>query len=77
MTDMLLETPTPLLDDIAHDPEDCKHLVDQHKNECNVTEARVLGIEMVALCGYKWIPSKDPEPLPMCQACSKIMAAMP
>lgn len=73
---MLLENPTPVLDD-TNDPENSKHIVDQHANKCNVTEARILGIEMTALCGFKWIPCRDPEPLPMCQACSKILESYP
>lgn len=73
---MLLEQHMPVLNE-TKDPEDCKHIVDQHANKCNVTEAIVLGIELVALCGYKWIPGRDPDPLPMCVPCSKILAAIP
>lgn len=34
--------------------------------------ARVRGLEVVALCGYRWIPRKDPDAYPACEACFKI-----
>ena len=27
------------------------------------------GQEITALCGYKWVPSRDPEKLPICPQC--------
>lgn len=73
---MLLEDPTPLLDD-TDNPEDHKHIVNQWENKMNITEAQVLGVEIVAICGYKWIPYRNPDPLPMCPSCKAIMEAMP
>ncbi len=37
-----------------------------------VLEARVMGTPIEALCGYKWVPSKDPQRLPVCPACLEI-----
>jgi len=37
-----------------------------------VLEARVHGLEIEALCGHRWIPSKDPEQLPVCAPCLEI-----
>lgn len=37
-----------------------------------VTEARVMGTPIEALCGFVWVPSKDPKRLPMCEACKEI-----
>jgi hypothetical protein len=34
-----------------------------------VTRAYVLGEPIVALCGKKWVPSRDPDGLPICPAC--------
>ena len=31
--------------------------------------ARLLGEEIVALCGYKWIPVRNPEKYPVCKTC--------
>lgn len=37
-----------------------------------VLEARVLGTVIEALCGYRWVPSKDPQRLPICPECASI-----
>lgn len=38
-----------------------------------VAEAYVMGTEVTALCGYRWVPSRDPAGLPVCPDC-KAMA---
>ena len=42
-----------------------------------ITEARVMGLEVEALCGYRWIPARDPEKYPVCEACRDILSNMP
>ena len=37
-----------------------------------VMEARIYGIPIEALCGYVWVPSRDPKTLPMCEECKSI-----
>ncbi len=37
-----------------------------------VTEAYVMGSEITALCGYRWVPSRDPAGLPVCPDCKAI-----
>lgn len=37
-----------------------------------VIEARIYGTPVEALCGYVWIPSRDPKALPMCQECRSV-----
>lgn len=37
-----------------------------------VLQARVEGFEVEALCGHRWIPSRDPKPLPVCATCLDI-----
>ena len=37
-----------------------------------VTEAYITGVAIEALCGAKFVPSKDPKGLPVCQACKDI-----
>ncbi len=39
-----------------------------------VLEARVMGTPIEALCGFVWVPSKDPKQLPVCQKCKDIYA---
>ena len=37
-----------------------------------VTEARIYGFAVEALCGERFVPQRDPKKLPMCQACKEI-----
>ena len=37
-----------------------------------VNKARFLGLEVVALCGYRWVPKHNPEKYDACEACMKI-----
>ncbi len=37
-----------------------------------VLEALVNGTPIEALCGFVWVPSRDPKQLPVCQACKEI-----
>lgn len=34
-----------------------------------VTIARMNGYEVTALCGYKWVPKRNPERFDMCMTC--------
>jgi hypothetical protein len=37
-----------------------------------VLEARIYGTPVEALCGYVWVPSRDPKQLPVCEECKSI-----
>lgn len=37
-----------------------------------ILDAMVNGIHLTALCGYKWIPSRDPMKYPLCEKCAEI-----
>lgn len=37
-----------------------------------VLQARVEGTPLEALCGHTWVPSRDPEQLPVCTKCKDI-----
>lgn len=37
-----------------------------------VDVARVKGLKVKALCGYQWIPKRNPEKYDACEACIKI-----
>lgn len=37
-----------------------------------ILKARVEAIEVEALCGYKWIPSRNPAVYPLCSKCLDI-----
>ena len=37
-----------------------------------VLEARIYGTPVEALCGFVWVPSRDPKQLPVCEKCKSI-----
>ncbi|MFM7870377.1 MAG: DUF3039 domain-containing protein, partial [Actinomycetota bacterium] len=37
-----------------------------------VLQARIEGTPLEALCGHRWIPSRDPKQLPLCEECKAI-----
>ena len=39
-----------------------------------VLEARITGTPVEALCGFVWVPSRDPKQLPLCEECKTIYA---
>ena len=45
--------------------------VEQIGLEAVVLEARVMGLEVEALCGKRWVPSRDPQRFPVCPACKE------
>ena len=40
--------------------------------EAMVLEARIQGTAVVALCGKKWVPSRDPQRFPVCPECAEL-----
>ena len=42
----------------------------------DIVRSNVEGVEVVALCGKKWIPNRDPSRYPVCPACKEIAAAL-
>ena len=51
------------------------HVWQQGMNAIDIIEiARLTGQELVALCGYRWIPMRDPRKYPACKICVDIAA---
>lgn len=42
----------------------------------DITRAYVTGEAIEALCGKKWVPSRDPDKYPVCPACKEALASM-
>lgn len=59
-----------LLDDGDH--ERFAHYVDK----VEMTKSAVTGQPVIALCGKKWVPSRDPQKFPVCPDCKKIYEAL-
>jgi len=68
----LLE-PELLLQDPSWDGGRHAHYVMKH----GLVESMIYGAEVVALCGWKFIPQRDPEKYPICQRCQRIHAGLP
>lgn len=66
----LLTRAVPEEDDGGHDR--FAHYVEKDK----VVESAVTGKSVRALCGKKWIPSRDPEKYPICPTCKEIHAGL-
>lgn len=47
--------------------------VAHYAEKTSVTEGYVLGSPVIAICGQVFVPSRDPENLPICQECSEII----
>jgi hypothetical protein len=51
------------------------HIVKTEPGEsavAKVTEARIYGFPVEALCGERFVPQRDPTKVPVCQACKEI-----
>ena len=66
----LLTKPVLEEDDGGHDR--FAHYVEKDK----IVESAVTGKTVRALCGKKWIPSRDPEKYPICPTCKEIHAGL-
>ena len=56
--------------DTGQEPGCFAHIVDQREGSGqDVTYAYVEGTELIALCGLRWVPSRDPKNKPICQDC--------
>lgn len=55
------------------DHERFAHFVAKDK----IVESAVTGEPVTALCGKKWVPSRDPSRFPVCPECQEIHASLP
>lgn len=66
VTEEVLDTDEPILSHIVPGTKD-------KSSQAIVMEARVMGTPVTALCGYTWVPSRNPEHHPVCQKCVKFL----
>jgi hypothetical protein len=73
-------TADPVLDERPHErtetgPPKAAHIVKTEPGEsavAKVTEARIYGFPVEALCGERFVPQQDPKRLPLCDVCKEI-----
>lgn len=59
----------------SDEPGDSAHIVmvppgeKDETPQAYVMRARVEGFAITAVCGYRWVPERDPQPLPVCAKC--------
>ena len=44
--------------------------------KADIVRSNVEGVPVVALCGKKWIPNRDPDRYPVCPTCKEIRARL-
>jgi hypothetical protein len=47
-----------------------------YAESASVTEGYIMGTPVIAICGIKFVPSRDPEKLEICPICKKIVEAL-
>lgn len=70
-------TATQLLSRPARTRTDDPELVAHYISKAEHADAYVFGTEVTALCGYRWVPSRDPEGRPICPECQEIYESLP
>lgn len=51
---------------------DVAHYIDQRADKSIADDAYLFGQELTALCGEKFVPTKNPYGLPICEACKQV-----
>ena len=72
-TDTLLDEQTDERTETG--PPKAAHIVKTDPGEsavAKVTEARIYGFPVEALCGQRFVPQQDPKKLPLCATCKEI-----
>ena len=41
-----------------------------------ILEAMISGFPVTAICGKVWVPSRNPEPLPLCDKCKELYGTL-
>jgi hypothetical protein len=62
-------------EDVRTAPPKAAHIVKTEPGEsavAKVTEARIYGYPVEALCGERFVPQQDPKRLPLCATCKEI-----
>ena len=64
---VLEREPEVVTNDDDENPEERAHYVAKDK----LADAIINGTPVTALCGYEWVPHRDPERFPICRECKR------
>lgn len=67
----VLERPVEV-DQTTQEPGKYAHYINEKGRPGIVMAAMVEGFEVEALCGYRWIPGRDPGKRPICPKCQDL-----
>lgn len=69
----VVDSSTSVLDkidsDINFDEPKIAHIIDKD----DMMRGYVFGEEVVALCGFRFVPTRDPDKYPMCKECLSVL----
>lgn len=77
MSTQTLERPTVLDRPETHTGDGDHDKFSHYVSKVALTESAVTGQAVIALCGKKWVPTRDGERFPVCPACKKAYGQMP
>lgn len=73
----MTDTTTTQESDVRLDEGDGDHdRFSHYVRKEDIVRSNVEGVEVVALCGKKWIPNRDPDRYPICPTCREMMSAI-
>lgn len=68
---------TPVIDPTLADSDEGEHdRFSHYVRKSDIVRANIEGVAVVALCGKKWIPNRDPDKYPVCPTCKEIFEAL-
>lgn len=66
----------PVTDVIEHEEDGDHDRFAHYIKKEKIVESAVTGKAVRALCGKKWVPTRDPEKFPICPVCKEIYEGM-
>lgn len=75
LTTMPVETTPEIDEELDTEGPRHAHIVKVGPGEtatAKILEARIMGTPVEALCGFVWVPSRDPKTLPICEKCKSV-----
>ena len=75
LTDSALDSDAELEEEYRFDTGDHERFAHYVRKE-KIVESAMTGKPVIALCGKKWIPSRDPNKFPICPTCKEIHSGL-